>query len=1148
MIESTCSLIRKLLKASSIDEQIQIFVSTPNLDPKTFLVVCQDGQKYGFSRSESAFLRSRIDQFSRLLLALSGELQPSIPSILYGKIGMAHRLRGNVEQAKTYYLYAFNTAANNEEKAMALSSYGILEMQQGSLRSAESTLKRALKICEDHAISGATYVTITNNLGLIAMGQANYDIGVEYFEETSACAKRPGLFQRYIMAQLNLAELHRRNHQYTLSHKILDEIEIYVKGAGSWAEDALYALRNRLREEENTRDVVQHGEQQFDVILNLMERACQDVHTLQELKQKLHVFPYPMDEIMERSRKLFPKLYRQNPEGCYRVALLLRGEALDRESAAALAEITYDLCLHFEYSTSEERIQWLEEAFATLKLGDPTVLAAVKAMLSEVAANEYIRCNSPNRKDDLYNAIHYWTETLQYLEGGSIYAKPIQEMLSGQSAKEKITHIHYNVATSYNELYSIERDPHFNEYAIKHFNAALAHLPNLPKTEEMRTRIQVNLGNALAFAAQRNLSLIFGGQADRANLLESLQVQSNVLERLRHRPSDYFNALINIAQTYIDLAIVSKYADRSEYFRAASQCLAVAKRTLQDLPAVEDNHQVLWISTEARLVLNNDSGEDDLRKVGGLVHQTLPLMSRTSLHERAIGLYALGSDIWERLGDRPRAYRYLLKGLFYLYDLQLSGQLLLAGTGSKILQDYFNDLISRLLKWGETERALFFLNQCISIGWHTASPEGKKPRPLLPRRTRWVARKGQTVIQFWLSFKTYPAIHEFVAFIINPEGLKYHRYDFDYKEVVHAWIEFAEVNNRYKSSLDTNPSDLLYQVQLQNRLFELKDILVSIGSKLGKFLFSPLEPLLPIDGELVIVPDGLLRALPLHLASFEKQGEIRSLTDLYDVVYCEYVDTESRLIASGQRNAPAMISFLSFYPPEAPLPFSYFEAIAVADTIDPAYLNQKLGREASVESLVESLRTADIVHLCCHGNYFLSSPLDSSFLLADNTVSVHEVQLRLYDSPCSLIVLSACESGRRGSIRSYEDAGFSGTLLNAGCQTVIGAMWRTKDISTAFLMGEFYNGLAQAADSAPVALCRAQRWLSKQTSRALISKANELLSKHEAMLDPAHRLEIESGLKVLLDSEGVRPFENPVYWAAFFAVEEKVSLISMPRK
>ena len=187
---------------------------------------------------------------------------------------MSYRLRGDFEKAKTYYLYAFHTAANNEERAMALSSYGTLEMQQERLESAASTLRRALRICEDGEITGKTYVTILNNLGSVAKEQAANDSGVHYLEKASAQAKKSGLSESYLMARVNLADLHRQDGQYSRGHEILDEIETMVKG--TWAKDAVQTLRSRLIEEQGASVRMQSKDQQVSALLHLMEQACQD--------------------------------------------------------------------------------------------------------------------------------------------------------------------------------------------------------------------------------------------------------------------------------------------------------------------------------------------------------------------------------------------------------------------------------------------------------------------------------------------------------------------------------------------------------------------------------------------------------------------------------------------------------------------------------------------------------------------------------------------------------------------------------------------------------------------------------------------------------------------------------------------------------
>ena len=78
---------------------------------------------------------------------------------------------------------------------------------------------------------------------------------------------------------------------------------------------------------------MQSKDQQVSALLHLMEQACQDESVLQEFKQKLQALPYPLDEIAESAAKLFRKCDQENSAGSESVAILVREEALSRETA-----------------------------------------------------------------------------------------------------------------------------------------------------------------------------------------------------------------------------------------------------------------------------------------------------------------------------------------------------------------------------------------------------------------------------------------------------------------------------------------------------------------------------------------------------------------------------------------------------------------------------------------------------------------------------------------------------------------------------------------------------------------------------------------------------------------------------------------------
>ena len=76
---------------------------------------------------------------------------------------------------------------------------------------------------------------------------------------------------------------------------------------------------------------------------------------------------------------------------------------------------------------------------------------------------------------------------------------------------------------------------------------------------------------------------------------------------------------------------------------------------------------------------------------------------------------------------------------------------------------------------------------------------------------------------------------------MDSQRLKSHRYDFEFKEIIDIWIKWTTATYEYKNAVDANSSVSLSEAQLQNRLSELKDVLGSIGKRLGSLLFAPLS-------------------------------------------------------------------------------------------------------------------------------------------------------------------------------------------------------------------------------------------------------------------------------------------------------------------
>ena len=98
-----------------------------------------------------------------------------------------------------------------------------------------------------------------------------------------------------------------------------------------------------------------------------------------------------------------------------------------------------------------------------------------------------------------------------------------------------------------------------------------------------------------------------------------------------------------------------------------------------------------------------------------------------------------------------------------------------------------------------------------------------------------------------------------------------------------------------------------------------------------------------------------------------------------------------------------------------------------------------------------------MIHVATHGYARVDAPLFSYLRLADGPLTAldcFELELN-----CSLVTLSACESGRATIGPGDEQAGLPRALLYAGARSVVQTLWRVDDETLARLMERFYTGL-----------------------------------------------------------------------------------------
>ena len=132
-----------------------------------------------------------------------------------------------------------------------------------------------------------------------------------------------------------------------------------------------------------------------------------------------------------------------------------------------------------------------------------------------------------------------------------------------------------------------------------------------------------------------------------------------------------------------------------------------------------------------------------------------------------------------------------------------------------------------------------------------------------------------------------------------------------------------------------------------------------------------------------------------------------------------------------------------------------------------------LNEAATTSLLREVAPVCPIVHIAAHGLFRLDAPNFSSIKLADRQLSTIEV-FNLDLSSCSLVTLSACETGRASIGGGDEVMGLGRGFLYAGAASLLATLWKVDDASSAELMELFYQALLSGYTKA-AALASAQR-------------------------------------------------------------------------
>jgi CHAT domain-containing protein len=219
--------------------------------------------------------------------------------------------------------------------------------------------------------------------------------------------------------------------------------------------------------------------------------------------------------------------------------------------------------------------------------------------------------------------------------------------------------------------------------------------------------------------------------------------------------------------------------------------------------------------------------------------------------------------------------------------------------------------------------------------------------------------------------------------------------------------------------------------------------------------------------------------------------------------------------------------------PQPALPAAAVEAAWVAGRVAGSRL--LVGAAATEAEVRALLPQARIVHLATHGWLDEAAPLASCVLLASGT-SLTVAELAGLSLSADLVVLSACHTGA-GAANGDDLVGLARGLLVAGAREALVTLWAVNDVSTALLMGRFYDGLARNLPAAD-ALRAAQLWLrglSRAEGREAYERLHGELAQAAAGLSPTDRT-ADALRTVRISGRSSVGYEHPRHWAPFVLI------------
>ncbi len=243
-----------------------------------------------------------------------------------------------------------------------------------------------------------------------------------------------------------------------------------------------------------------------------------------------------------------------------------------------------------------------------------------------------------------------------------------------------------------------------------------------------------------------------------------------------------------------------------------------------------------------------------------------------------------------------------------------------------------------------------------------------------------------------------------------------------------------------------------------------------------------------------IMPDGPLNYLPFELLN-TKEHALRYLIEQSAVSYVNSATLAQELNKKASKNGKLMAFAPTFkgtnvVPGETrntlqPLPNNKKEVETIQSFFEGTVF---IDKEASLQNFTDQLNGFNVLHLATHGNFNDTIPEYSYLAFSPDPAKSYLLYVKdIYNLELNadMVTLSACETGIGELKRGEGFLSLARAFFYSGAKSITSTLWKVNDASSAEVMGDYYEQLANGLSKDRALRTAKRTFLEKNSQNGL---------------------------------------------------------------